>query len=227
MRLITKDIYPIHEKLEIGLLLAMIGGFLDAYTYVCFDGVFANAQTGNMVLLGISLIHYDWSDFFNYLIPILFFSMGILITEYFASHLIRAFFIVTLGIELFLLSFIGVFPELLPSYITIALISMICSIQLASFKKICGMTYSSTMCTGNLRTSMEALYGYFHQKDRALLYRSLHYGAIILFFCVGAVIGALSSAHFGKRAIFICCGFLLLLSCLILLDFMRYHHEKE
>ena len=41
------------EALRVGLVLALAGGYLDAYTYLCRGGVFANAQTGNMVLLGI------------------------------------------------------------------------------------------------------------------------------------------------------------------------------
>ena len=45
----------------LGLLLALVGGFLDAYTYVCRGHVFANAQTGNLVLLGIYITNQDWA----------------------------------------------------------------------------------------------------------------------------------------------------------------------
>ena len=38
------------ESLLLGALLAVAGGFFDAYTYLCRGGVFANAQTGNIVL---------------------------------------------------------------------------------------------------------------------------------------------------------------------------------
>ena len=43
------------ESLLVGLLLAFSGGLMDAYTYVFRGGVFANAQTGNLILLGINL----------------------------------------------------------------------------------------------------------------------------------------------------------------------------
>lgn len=46
----------------LGILLAIVGGFLDAYTYVSRDGVFANAQTGNMVLLGIRAAQGEWKE---------------------------------------------------------------------------------------------------------------------------------------------------------------------
>lgn len=44
-----------HEKMAVGICLALAGGFLDAYTYLLRGGVFANAQTGNIVLFGIHL----------------------------------------------------------------------------------------------------------------------------------------------------------------------------
>lgn len=35
------------ESIELGIVLALAGGFMDAYSYMCRDGVFANAQTGD------------------------------------------------------------------------------------------------------------------------------------------------------------------------------------
>ena len=39
------------ETFRLGILLAIVGGFLDAYTYISRGEVFANAQTGNICLL--------------------------------------------------------------------------------------------------------------------------------------------------------------------------------
>ena len=41
----------ISESIELGILLALSGGFMDAYSYIGRGEVFANAQTGNMLLL--------------------------------------------------------------------------------------------------------------------------------------------------------------------------------
>ena len=41
------------ENFILGIMLALTGGFLDAYTYITRGGVFANAQTGNIVLMAI------------------------------------------------------------------------------------------------------------------------------------------------------------------------------
>ena len=46
--------------LGIGSLLASAGGFLDGFTYVGHGHVFANAMTGNVVLLGINCLSGSW-----------------------------------------------------------------------------------------------------------------------------------------------------------------------
>ena len=43
------------ESFLLGAILALAGGFLDAYTYIGRGGVFANAETGNIVLMGLEL----------------------------------------------------------------------------------------------------------------------------------------------------------------------------
>ena len=58
------------ESLVLGLLLALAGGFFDAYTYLCRGGVFANAETGNIVLLGAHLAEGDFEKALRYLLPI-------------------------------------------------------------------------------------------------------------------------------------------------------------
>ena len=43
------------ESLLIGTLLAVSGGLMDAYSYLFRGQVFANAQTGNILLLSVHL----------------------------------------------------------------------------------------------------------------------------------------------------------------------------
>ena len=72
---------PIQNTLLTGILLALVGGFLDAYTYLFRGGVFANAQTGNMVLLAVYTAKGDFLKGVYYLIPIVAFFFGVLATE--------------------------------------------------------------------------------------------------------------------------------------------------
>ena len=66
------------ESLLVGLLLAFSGGLMDAYTYVLRDHVFANAQTGNIILFAISLFEGSAPAAVRYLLPILSFMLGVL-----------------------------------------------------------------------------------------------------------------------------------------------------
>ena len=51
------------------------------YTYITRGGVFANAQTGNIVLMGINLAKGDFERVVHYVVPILAFALGILLSE--------------------------------------------------------------------------------------------------------------------------------------------------
>ena len=69
------------ESYPIGAVLACVGGFLDAYTYLCRGGVFANAQTGNIVLFGLHLAEGRWAQALFCLVPIAAFFLGVYVTE--------------------------------------------------------------------------------------------------------------------------------------------------
>ena len=56
----TKPTIQRSETLGLAVLLALAGGLLDAYTYLCRGGVFANAQTGKIVLLAIRAAEGNW-----------------------------------------------------------------------------------------------------------------------------------------------------------------------
>ena len=42
------------------IMLASVGGFLEAFTYLLKGGVFCNAQTGNFAMLAIYFINKEW-----------------------------------------------------------------------------------------------------------------------------------------------------------------------
>ncbi len=69
------------ESFLTAAFLSISGGLQDAYTYICRGEVFANAQTGNIVLLSQSLVERKWSTVIHYLIPLGFFAMGIVAAE--------------------------------------------------------------------------------------------------------------------------------------------------
>ena len=44
------------------IFVVLSGGFQDAYTYMCRDEVFANAQTGNIVLMSSHLFQGEFKS---------------------------------------------------------------------------------------------------------------------------------------------------------------------
>lgn len=48
-----KKAMQMSESIEVAIFLALSGGLMDAYSYLLRGEVFANAQTGNMLLLGV------------------------------------------------------------------------------------------------------------------------------------------------------------------------------
>ena len=73
--------YQMSESMPVGLLLALAGGILDSYTYLNRGQVFATAETGNLVLLGIHLAQGELGRVLSCLFPILAFALGVLTTE--------------------------------------------------------------------------------------------------------------------------------------------------
>lgn len=95
------------------------------------------------------------------------------------------------------------------------LVSFVCSMQVQSFRKVHGLPYATTMCTGNLRSGTELLFRFTQSKEKELQVKSMHYYGVILFFILGAGIGALMTKHFENTAA-VYCNILLILVCALL-----------
>ena len=80
----------LHPQMSESLLTAsfiiLSGGLQDAYTYFCRGKVFANAQTGNIVLFSAYLFSGEWARCLHYLIPVLAFMVGIFAAECIHRH---------------------------------------------------------------------------------------------------------------------------------------------
>ena len=70
--------HQMSDSLIIMILLNLSGGTQDACSYFLRDHVFANAQTGNIVLMGCYLISEDLRDSIRYFLPVFCFALGVL-----------------------------------------------------------------------------------------------------------------------------------------------------
>lgn len=211
------------ESLFLAALLAIVGGFLDAYSYLLRGGVFANAQTGNIALLGVYIQKRDLSVVIHYLVPILAFAAGVVLVEIMKKvfknqskiHWRQRIVI----LEAVLLAAVGLIPLGRMDVIANVLISFVCAVQVQTFRKVHGNAFASTMCTGNLRSGTESMFRYIQTKDRTFFAKGLKYYSVIVFFIVGAVIGGLMTDMAGQESVFLCSIVLLLSGMIMVREF--------
>jgi len=200
-----------HERIAVGVLLAMIGGFLDAYSYALKGGVFANAQTGNLVLLCLAFARGDYGRIPRYVAPILTFAGGIFLSELLKgakslSGVARIKLVI--AAEACLILGIGAFGDRLSDYFVNCVISFIAAVQVANFDRVRGNQIATTMITGNLRSAMTQLSRYVSTGDATHLNAFANYLVIILFFGLGVALGSATIALLAGRSILICLGLL-------------------
>lgn len=172
------------DSLLVAILLCISGGFQDTYTYNCREGVFANAQTGNMALLGQNLAMGNWPMTLRYLVPVAAFAAGIYFSQkirlrYKERQMIHWRQIVIL-LEIIVLFLTGFLPQ-----------------------------DATTMCIGNLRIATELFCNYRATGQREVLKTSLLYFSLIAVFIAGAAAGGVMTLRLQEKAIWLCCPVLL------------------
>lgn len=202
----TKKQIQMSETFINSAVLAVSGGFQDAYTYFTRDKVFSNAQTGNVVLMSQNFMTGNIVGGIKYLFPFLAFGLGVFVTEqinakYKMSEKIHWRQLVLL-IEIAILTIVGFMPESLNMAATV-MVSFSCAMQVQAFRKVNGFAYASTMCIGNLRSGTDALSVYVRERKREQLVKAFHYFGIIFFFALGAGIGGNLSVSWGVHTIWV------------------------
>lgn len=193
----------ISDSLSCGILLALSGGCMDAYSYLFRDKVFANAQTGNMLLLGVNLASGNFKEMIIYFWPVLAFILGIVISDiikhntgFTGMHWRQ----ISVGVEAIFLLSVAFIPQAY-NILANSLISFACGIQVESFRKIHGNAIATTMCIGNLRSGMFNFDEYIRTGNKKNLKSSILYFTIIFAFVAGAVIESLLLELFGSFSI--------------------------
>ena len=203
---IEKNKIQTSETFVLSAILAMSGGFQDAYTYNVRKEVFSNAQTGNIVLMSQHIMMGELMKGLSYLFPVVAFALGVLVAERIGHRYKGAKRIhwrqIIVAIEIVILFAVGFIPERYDMIATM-LVSFSCSMQVQAFRKVNGYGYASTMCIGNLRSGTESLSIYLREKQHGALKKAAHYYGIIFIFAIGAGIGGICSLHIGIRAIWI------------------------
>src|SRR3984893_1981729 len=210
------------KSLWFALLLTLANGFLDAHTYLVRGGVFATVQTANVIFFAIDTSERKFTAARAHVWPLLAFIAGVTL----ASHIkpgrvertVPRPLVWTMAIQGVALAVIGFVPASVPhSYVTVP-ISFLAAMQIGLFRNIGDLVYLPVATTGNLMRFVEAGYDGFVEKHAASRRAFGVYGALILAFAAGALIGAVASLALGVHAIWLPAGVLAITLCLFIID---------
>lgn len=208
------------ESFLTAVFLSLSGGLQDAYTYLFRGKVFANAQTGNIVLLSSNLMDGNWERVLHYLVPLCAFALGVLTAEKMQEHFRNMQRLhwrqLVVLCEIVMLFVVGFFPQEW-NLMANALVSFACAMQVQTFRKVNGYAFASTMCIGNMRSGMDSLCSWVLNRNPAALKKSFYYWGIILLFALGAGLGSLTLDLCGAKAIWLSCLLLAVSFCLMFL----------
>lgn len=194
----------VSETMRLGVILALSGGLMDAYSYLFRGQVFANAQTGNILLCSVALSQRDWPTAWYYFFPVAAFGAGILISTL-LRHRFRGrpwLHWRQMGVlaEILILALVAFLPQS-ANLLANSLISLACGYQVEAFRKIHGNAIATTMCIGNLRSGLHALSEYCFTRKGAEAKKAITYFGVIGAFALGAILGDLAIGWWGSYAI--------------------------
>ena len=176
------------DSFYLALLLTVSGGFLESYTYISRDGVFANAQTGNLIKLAMGISDFNYIEIIRYSLPIIAFVVGIIISCYLRSKYKEKTRVhwrqIVLAVEVIILLFVCLIPIGNLNAIANILVSLTCAMQYEAFKKFEGNPFSSLFCTGNAN----------------YLKKCQKYLSIIMIFMMGVIIGDIATVRLWQYA---------------------------
>jgi uncharacterized membrane protein YoaK (UPF0700 family) len=210
------------RTLWFALLLTLTNGFMDAHTYYVRGGVFANVQTGNVIFFAIDASERRVTAALAHVWPILAFMVGVALASHIKSGRVERFvphpLRWTMTVQVVALVVIGFIPVTVGhSYVTVP-IAFLAAVQMALFRNVGDLAYLPVATTGNLMRFIEAGYDGVVEKAAPSRRAAGIYGALILAFAGGALIGAFASRAWAAHAIWLAAGILAITLVLFIVD---------
>ena len=156
-----KTFYLTCERTWVYDTLIFAAGILGSYTYMLCGGIFCNAQTGNIVLLGIALGTRSWTSALYYVIPISAYALGAFISELIPDDVKHRFHIrwetILVAVEIVFVAVLGALPASTPVQVFQVSINFIASMQYNTFRNSEGVPMATTFATNHVRHSASVL----------------------------------------------------------------------
>ena len=202
--------YLMCERDWIYFVLIFVAGFLGAFTYVLRGGVFCNAQTGNVVLLGMQLGKGDWSGALYYLIPIGAYILGAVVSELLPNPVKHRLAVrwdtLLIAVEMLVIVMLGFVPESAPVQISQVAVNFIASMQYNTFRQAEGVAVATTFVTNHIRqvgVGLAMEWRHRHNAEKPHRRKFLTHLGMLLFFAAGATVGTVFCLQFLGRAVWL------------------------
>ena len=202
--------YLMCERDWIYFVLIFVAGFLGAFTYVLRGGVFCNAQTGNVVLLGMQLGKGDWNGALYYLIPISAYILGAVVSELLPNPVKHRLAVrwdtLLIAVEMLVIVMLGFVPESAPVQISQVAVNFIASMQYNTFRQAEGVAVATTFVTNHIRqvgVGLAMEWRHRHNAEKPHRRKFLTHLGMLLFFAAGATVGTVFCLQFLGRAVWL------------------------
>ncbi|EHJ53360.1 YoaK family protein [Streptococcus macacae] len=197
--------YQNFEGLRVATLLTFISGFIDAYTFITQKGRFASMQTGNLLYMMIKFSNGHFKEALSFLIPILFFIVGQFFYYFlrkWVTHKNLRWHKLSAYVLFVLLVIIAILSPIVPSIFTISALAFFASLQLATFKRVRGYTYTNTMMTGNIKNASYLLLKGKIEANKSIIRQGVYIVLVIIAFMLGVMSSTILCRYLNESSLY-------------------------
>ncbi len=196
-----------HARLTLatGSVLMVATGFVDAYTFLRHGHVFAQAMTGNLLLIAIGAFDQGIVEFWRPLVAYLAFLVGVVVVWAWSRGLAdrrrgQGPQQATLGLQAVVLLVVGFLSGGALSVAITAVIAFTSGMQIAAFRDVGRATFTTTVMTTNSMKTVNATLAALTSADPQARAVARAYGTALAGFVGGGFLGAFLSTRMGDRA---------------------------
>ncbi|MFD1124956.1 YoaK family protein [Lentilactobacillus raoultii] len=170
-------------------ILSFVGGFVDTYTFITRGGMFASAQTGNIIFLAANFANGNWHQGFLKAVTILAFWLGTMLAAFWTKLMDHTHYwrVAALIPELIILIILGIVPTSVSNYLVLPPLAVVMAIQNSLYDQVAGVGYANVMATANLKHATLAGVTAFLYHNLRSLHLSLIYTQAFGYFIAGAI----------------------------------------
>lgn len=198
------------ERNWVYFALIGVAGFWGAYTYLLRGNVFCNAQTGNVVLMGLALGAGQWKSALYYLVPISAYILGAFVSELAPNPIKHRLCVrwdtVLILLEMLTVLCLGFVPLSAPEQIAQVVINFVASMQYNTFRQAQGIPVATTFATNHIRQigiGLAKEIRHRHSTDKSHREKLARHAQMLFFFAAGATVGSLCCHLWEEKGIWV------------------------